>query len=121
MLEFGKPEIETLVRQVVYRLQRIPASGIYGDDYGYKTLWDEYCHEVQEGPFDLLDNAWDQTLGSTMDNVIDRIPQHMALLLSQFSVWEFGETDQTLLGAVWPDGIRSVLRDRLSERAGSGN
>jgi hypothetical protein len=45
---YARAEFEALTRRVIYRLQRSKASGIFGD-YGYKTLWGEYCHEVQKG------------------------------------------------------------------------
>jgi len=120
--KFGETELEVLSRKVVYRLQRVDASGIYGDDFNYKTLWDEYCHEIQQGPCDLLDSAWNQTLESILDDVIKRVPRHMAELLSIFAQWELeSRCDELNLGTVWPDGIRDVLRVRLYQSAAARN
>lgn len=48
-------------RRLIHRLQQISASGIYGDDYRYRSLRDEFCHEQQNGPsFD--EDVWDETL-----------------------------------------------------------
>jgi hypothetical protein len=97
----------------------VVASGIYGDDYGYKSLWDEYCHEVQEGPVDLLDDAWNLTLDNVMDDVIERIPHQVAVLLSIFAAWDLDEDDEVaIVGSVWPEGLKRVLQTRLAERAG---
>jgi fructosamine-3-kinase len=49
---YGWERFAALARKVIYRLQRLDASGICGDDHQHKTLWDEFCHEVQWGPSD---------------------------------------------------------------------
>ena len=113
-------EFEGLCRRVIFRLQRINASGIYGDDYAYKSLWDEWCHEVQKGPHDLLESAWEQTITPFLDDVIERIPRHSATLLSIFAAWELGEDLEAMdiVGSYRPDDIRRVLQNRLAEQAG---
>jgi hypothetical protein len=113
--------LKPLGRKVIYRLQRIKASGIYGDDYNYKTLWDEYCQEAQSGPVELLAGAWHVTILPLLDDVVERIPRHAALLLSIAAAWELDEDDAGSIGAYWPDGIREVLRGRIREEAGQRN
>lgn len=116
---YARIEIEGLTRRAIHRLQRIEASGIYGDGYAFKSLWDEWCHEKQEGPHDLLDSAWEQTLSPIVDELLDSIPHHAAVLLSVYAAWELGvEDDTTLIGSFWPEGIRQVFRDRLDREAG---
>ena len=116
---YARVEFEVLTRRVIFRLQRFRASGIFGDDYAYKTLWDEYCHEVQQGPHDLLQGVWEGTMSPFLDDVIERLPSHVAVLLSIFAVWELEEHDEAcIVGAVWPDGIRSVLRSEVAALAG---
>lgn len=123
---YVRVEIGILARKVIYRLQRFPASGIYGDDYRYKSLWDEYCHEVQEGPDDMpgpMDtspaDAWQQTISPFIDDVVDNVPQHSAVLLSIAAAWELDdEVHEQLVGAIDPDGIRKLVQDRIDERAG---
>jgi integrase len=60
VLDFATQSYEALVRKAIVRLQWIKATGIYGDDYGHKTLWDEYCHEVQFGPLATLSDQVSQ-------------------------------------------------------------
>jgi hypothetical protein len=123
---YSRSEFKALVPKVIHRLQRLPATGIYGDDYNYNTLWDEYCHEVQEGPFDLPwdwggspATAWEQTIPAFINDVIDRIPPHAAVLLSVFARAELDEEDDAgLTGSIWLDGIRQVLRNWVDEQAG---
>ena len=118
VLAYARIELEGLTRRVIYRLQRINASGIYGNDYAYKSLWDEWCHEVQEGPVDLLDYAWTQTLCPILDDVIDRLPHHVAVLLSVFAAWELDEgNDPNFIGLFWPDGVQRVLQAELDRHA----
>ena len=64
---------EAMARQVVHRLQRTPASGIFGDDFRYRTLWDEYCHERQQGPHPGLEYAWNATIGPYVGACIDNL------------------------------------------------
>jgi hypothetical protein len=80
--EFAQARYSALARKLVFQLQRIKASGVYGDDYRHKTLWDEYCHEVQEGPYNLLDHAWDRTLTPALSAIVDAIPRYEAALLT---------------------------------------
>jgi hypothetical protein len=60
---YGWERFAALARKVIYRLQRLDASGIFGDDHQHKTLWDEFCHEAQWGPSDdQIDSAWGMTI-----------------------------------------------------------
>ncbi len=71
------------------------------------------------GPHDLLESAWELTITPFVDDVIERIPRHAAVLLSIIAAWELGEDDAPYIsGSLWPDGIRHVLQDRLAEQAG---
>ncbi len=114
---YARIELRALARKVIHRLQRIKASAIFGDDYIYKTLWDEYCHEVQQGPHDMLEYAWGLTIPPFLDDVIERIPSHAAVLLSIFAAWELCEDEARIVGSIWPDGIQRVLQSRLVEQA----
>lgn len=44
---FCRSELAHLGRRLAYQLKQMPAEGHYGDNLGYRTMWDEYCHEVQ--------------------------------------------------------------------------
>jgi hypothetical protein len=73
VLKFAAARYEMLARRVIFRMQRMEAIGLY-DDYRHKTLWDEYCHEVQEGPDYLLESAWHATIDGFVDSVVERFP-----------------------------------------------
>ena len=62
--------LRRLMRTTIWHLRRISASGIWGDDYAYRTLWDEVCHEVQEGPFDMPAADFLPTLSTAFDMTI---------------------------------------------------
>lgn len=93
VLGFADAAFAALARKTVFQLQRIKASGIYGDDFRHKTLWDEYCHEVQKGPYELLDDAWEMTLGRILEEVVTAVPRHEAVLLTIAAIWELDEPD----------------------------
>ena len=116
--KYGKVEFEGLVRRAIYRLQRFPASGIYGNGLGYKTLWDEWCHEVQEGPHGLLESAWNHTLLPILEDVIGRVPQHARVLLAEYARWKLS-VDSGQEPTNFPDAesLLDLLRQRVSEVA----
>ena len=121
VIEFARNAYLTLARKVIFHLQRIDASGIYGDDYRHKTLWDEYCHEVQEGPYTLLEAAWDSSIDPLCDFVIGKIPPQEAALLTIGATWDL-DRDEELGGveiAVAPALIQQNLKRILAELAGA--
>jgi hypothetical protein len=114
--EFATESYSALARKAVFQLQRIKASGVFGDDYHHKTLWDEYCHEVKEGPYDLLEDAWEKTLGPLLSAMIDTIPRHEAILLTIGAIWELNEERQPSTG-VDPQLIQQSLRQAIARIA----
>jgi RepB plasmid partitioning protein len=107
---------QAYARKIVYRMQRFPASGIYGCDVKHKTLWDEFCYETQHGPIDELRYAWDQTLGPYLDEMIKSIPATTAVLLSIFSCWELKDSPD-FGNSIWPDGMKEILEKPLINEA----
>lgn len=82
LMHFCMAELRAAGRRVSWRLQRLPASGIYGDDFGRRTLWDELRYEVENGPTELLEGAWEVTLAPIASDVIAKMPDHTKHLLS---------------------------------------
>ena len=78
---FSDTRIRALARKVIHAMQRMPASGILGDDYRFKTVWDEYCHEAQEGPHPMLEAAFDQTVDPMIAWQVDQLDQSERQLL----------------------------------------
>ena len=116
---FARIEIEALTRKVIHSLQRLRSSGIFGDDYLYKSLWDEYCHEVQDGPHAMLEGASNLNIDPFLDHVVEQVPHHVGVLLTIYAAWELDEHDDAnLVGPVWPDVIKRLVRDSLAKKAG---
>jgi hypothetical protein len=119
VLAFARAEWPSLVRKAVHHLQRRAATGLYGDYYRYKTLWDEFCHEVQNGPTPLLDGAWDRTVDEILVSILDALPQHVAALLTIDAIMESDAREQSsLAGSVFQDELLRVLRNELRLIAG---
>lgn len=90
---FALASFDALARKIADQIQEIDASGIYGDDYQHKTLWDEYCHMIQGGFSELLDDAWEATVIPFLTAAVENIPDHEAVLLTICSGSDFGGTD----------------------------
>lgn len=118
--DYARAKIRSLARRAIYRLQRLEASDIYGSDYKFKSLWDEYCHEVQDGPYDLLTGAWDDVLSKTLKVIIDGVPREAAVFLTILAVGDLDEDEGAdLIGSVWAEGIARLLHEQLADEAGS--
>jgi len=118
--EFSRLEVEALGRKFIYRLQRFPAAGIYGDvSYCHKTIWDEYCHEVQNGPYDVLDWAWSSFIDPIAEDIVESIPAHIALVLSAYAVWKFN--DEESLGVISPFNITRLIKIEIHKQADQRN
>jgi hypothetical protein len=115
---FATAELRSLTRRAIYRLQRIPATGIYGDDYAFKTMWDEYCHESQSGPF--FDDSWGDLVSRTLEGLVDQVPRETAVLLTILAI---DATDEdygtTVIGTVNKDRIVAILGASVAEEAGA--
>ena len=118
---YGNERISAMARKVIHSLQRMPATGIYGDgDYDYRTLWDEYCHEIQFGPHGILDWAWNTVIDPKAKYVIEKIPPtERPLLELAIAYWilEAGDEADLMAGksVVLPVGD-TELRDAIVEK-----
>jgi len=122
-VEFTATVYQALARKVAFKLQRIGATGVYGDDYRHKTLWDEYCHEIQEGPYELLETAW-ETVESIFNSIVEAVPPEEAVLLTIGAMWdldEYEDVSSVQRPTIYPDLIRHRLRQAVSELAGARN
>lgn len=117
VIGFVTARYNELARKVVVRLQRIKATGVYGDDYSFRTVWDEFCHEQQEGPTELLTEAWYLTVNPIFDDVVKAIPSHEAALLTVSAVWNSDEPENADLG-IRPDLIQARLEQTVAGLAG---
>ena len=78
---FSDARVQALARKVIHALQRMPASGVFGDDYRFKSVWDEYCREVQEGPHPMLEAAFDQAIDPMIAWQVDQLDESERQLL----------------------------------------
>ncbi|MBX7494260.1 hypothetical protein K3172_00150 [Qipengyuania sp. 6B39] len=100
---FSDARIQDLARKVIHAMQRMPASGIFGGDYRFKSVWDEYCREVQEGPHPMLEAAFDQTVDPMIARHINQLDQ------SERELLEIALAD----GADDPGDIATAVRKSL--------
>lgn len=119
---FARAEVEATCRRVIYRLQRLNASGIFGDDFSYKSVWDEFCHEAQEGPHEMLETAWDSLITPVIVDAIEKIPHETSVLLSYYA----GETLDDVNAPIhpenlWFEGIAQVVESSLRAQAMNRN
>src|SRR5208283_5320094 len=71
---FADVAFDALAREVVGQIQDIDATGIFDDDCQHLTLWDEYCHYVQNGPHELLDAVWEETVTPFFTAAVANVP-----------------------------------------------
>lgn len=82
------PELQKLVQATIYTLCDMDAIGMF-DDVAARHLWDEYCWQLQEVPYDSDDfgfgstsEGFEETLCAVVAEKIDALPQYMQLFLS---------------------------------------
>ena len=115
---YSKTRFGALARDASIQLEQIEASGIFGDDYKHLTLWDEYCHEVQEGPHGPLEYAFAATVGPIVQAIVESIADSEAVLLTIGARWHLDEdqaTDREVVAT--PDQIRRNLEDAIETLA----
>jgi hypothetical protein len=116
VLLFSETRYAALARKVVFQLQRFEATGIYG--YSHRTLWDEYCHERQNGPHDdELEGAWKATIDPFLNAVVDKVPHHEAVLLTISAIWNLDEEVETNAVVSAPDLICRNLEQEVAKIA----
>jgi hypothetical protein len=116
VVRFASDELDALSRKVILGLQRLKASDIYGDDYKFKTIWDEYCHDVQQGPFEALESAWDQTIDPFIDHSIGRMRPRFGVLVSIGADYEGSSPNETTV-SFNHDQVSIAVRARIDQAA----
>ena len=81
---------------------------------------DEFCHEVQDGPHELLTDAWDDVLSGALTEIVHGMRRETAVLLTIYAARNLDEDEGAeLIGSVWIEGIARELREQLADEAGS--
>ncbi|MBB3133873.1 hypothetical protein FHS26_001586 [Rhizobium pisi] len=104
--------------RIIHALQRRHASGVFGDDYEHKSLWDELCHDAQSGPHFDDDEPLDSILDALLQKEVER------LTAAEFeALWLAAIVDvDDLITAPRDAGvIKEEFRSALLQRAGERN
>lgn len=112
-MRFASAELRAAARRVAHQLQRLKASGIYGDQ-PHRTLWNEFCFEIENGQTPGLEMAWEHTLDPLVADVVNRLPDHTARLLSWHAA-SFEEEDPE--DALWPDLVCAAVLSATKQLA----
>jgi len=115
---YSKARFGVLARDASAQLEQIEATKIFGDDYKHRTLWDEYCHEIQEGPHGPIENAFGETVDPILQAVVESLVDSEAVLLTIGARWHLDEDqDRDVDVVAIPDLIRRNLEDALQTLA----
>lgn len=113
----AQAELSRLVDAVIADLRLIPASGIFPDT-ACRHFWDELTYDQQEGPYDDVSEAIEDTLHPILMSHITALPPPMLSLLSTHAAEEDGHPDGDLSpGTLWQNGIAELLARDLRHRA----
>lgn len=121
-------EMEKLVQATISTLRGMDATGMFGD-VAARHLWDEYCWQLQEGPYDHDDIGFGSTsrnFGDVLDAVIagalDELPQHTLLFLSIYTRNDLdAENNSDSIGGISRDDIASAVLERVTEAGARRN
>lgn len=117
---FALERFSGLADDVIARAEKIPASGIFGDDHGYKSVWDELRHHLDHGPFTSLEPAFESTFWPLCRAVVDRLsPAERKILFFGTEAWvTWDGDDETSKNAPDdPEEITKTVWKSVSEKA----
>lgn len=111
-------EFDKLARKVTYHLQRLDSSGIFGDDFGFKSIWDEYCHYNQKGPVDMLEDAFDSVVDPIIQEITNKVPEHQLRILSlETHLSPTFDLSEESMGSIDLYAIERTIRSLLVQQA----
>lgn len=111
---YAEDRFMALTRKAIRALTQFRATRIFDSD-SYNSVWDEYCHEVQHGPHDGLEFAFESLLDPILNDIITSLPRTEQLLLTFAAneiVGDYQE-DIEMWGAVFLDNIQQVAVQQL--------
>lgn len=121
VLDLASERFGALAGKAVWRLQRMKASGAYGDDHNHKTLWDEYCFECQNGPTPMLEEAWELTIQQVCSPIVSSLTdaeKRLLYLAADQGISHYdGERDDEVPAD--EEALLDSTISRLNELAGS--
>lgn len=85
---FARVRFLAMAEELAADLGSRPATDIFGDDIGVKSLWDEYCYETRNGPTFELADAWSSLLDPLIADLVERLPYEETVLLTIAEQWQ---------------------------------
>lgn len=124
----AEPELEKLVQTSIASLRDMDAVGLFGDTAA-RHLWDEYCWQLQEGPYDDDDigfgstsRNFDEVLDTVITGALDELPKHTLLFLSIYTRNDAGDAkDPETIGGIRHDDIAAAVLERVEQAASRRN
>lgn len=126
----AKPALEKLVQTTIASLRDMDAVGLFGD-VAARHLWDEYCWQLQEGPYDDDDfgfgfgstsRNFDEVLNTVITDALEELPKHILLFLSIYTRNDAGDAnDPENIGGISRDDIAAAVLERVGQAASGRN
>jgi len=115
---YSKTRFGELAHAASTLLEQIQATNISGDDFQHRSLWDEFCRDVQNGERASGQIAFDASVHSILNSIVETIGNAEAVLLTIGARWHLGE-EQDEAGDIVavPDLIRRNLYDAIETLA----
>jgi hypothetical protein len=116
---YSKTRFAALAREAAAQLEQFGALGTFGDDHKHRTLWDEYCYKVQEGPHNnLLEAAFAAIVEPVAQAIVGFVTESEATLLTIGARWHLDEDQEANVVVVAvPDLMRRNLEDAIQTLA----
>lgn len=124
----AEPELEKLVQTTIASLRDMDAVGLF-DETAARHLWDEYCWQLQEGPYDDDDfgfgstsRNFDEVLDTVITGALKELPKHTLLFLSIYTRNDAGDVnDPENIGDISHDDIAAAVLERVGQSASRRN
>lgn len=125
---FAELEIVRLADLVIDNLRERPAIGIFSE-IAARHMWDEYCWEIQEGPFDVdfgwdgmslgtVSSNWGSTIRCVVGEAVERLPKYAQVFISAHVLEQESDDERDqFIGSIWIEGIVNAVMDEISSRA----
>lgn len=124
----AKPVLEKLVQTTIASLSNMDAVGLFGE-VAVRHLWDEYCWQLQQGPYDDDDfgfgstsRNFDEVLNTVITDALDELPKHTMLFLSIYTRNDAGDANHPEnIGGISRDDITAAVLERVRHAASRRN
>lgn len=116
ILRYANLRFSRIADTVIWRIRRFLAVGLF-DEYGFRTLWDEYAYFRQTGDEDtLLGYGFQSDLPRFIDDLIESLNEEEACLLTIAAVPDVDEYKDRFRDN---DAIRDAVIGELRSKAGA--